>query len=445
MKFFSKLSVKSFSIMILSIIVLASAIGVYLFYNNPKIKFILLANNEYKSFVSVLNKVANNELETISKDNTLSLSGDVSFNLSLNYDMFGNTYNSIVDIINKLNINYEYASDKDGVNTYLKLDSNIDNKHFIDVEEYQMSDKRYTYYNDIFDKYIESNSIEYINKNSNQVEDLEYLINKLKSSFFASIKLTDFKIENKKITVNNESINTNKITFTLNDKRMKEVIKAVLIDIRDDKKCMSILKELNGEENIDELINDSINSIDKDTLLAKDLAIDMYVKDNAVKELDVFNGDIKTIQYLSYNNIGLTKQLTMIDDVGNTYDFKFEQKSPNDISCTVSLGDGTVVIGSDIVNSTNSSIENKTWNNDLKIVSDLSVSNIKMGNLTININTTANVGGVVKTINPNNVIKESDLTEEDRNTISNKLVEKIIDALPTDLIGSMSTNPSEVY
>jgi hypothetical protein len=431
MKFFSKLSVKSFSIILVSFIAVATLIGVYLFYNNPKIKFIRLIDNEYESFVSVVNKAANSELATMSEDNNLSLTGNVTFDFSLNKDVFGDTASALEQIVNSLNVNYEYASDKDGVNTYLKLDSNLSNRDLIDIEEYQMGEKRYTYYNDIFDKYIENDSVSYINKNSSQTKDLEYLTNKIKSSFFSQVESSDFKTTNEKITINKETFDANKITFTLTEERVKEIYKAVLTDIRDDKECIRILTELNSGEDVKSSINELINSVDEDVSLEDNLIIDMYTKDDVIREVDMFRGNVKFLQYLSYGNNGAAKQLTFIDETGN-FDIKLEQISANDTSCTITVGED-VVFGANIANITNSSVENKTWSNTLTIASILAIADTKMGSITITISTSATVGGEVKTINPNNVDKESDLTTEERDLIASKMLEKVSSALPDSL------------
>jgi hypothetical protein len=444
MKFFSKLSVKSFSIILVSFIAVATLIGVYLFYNNPKIKFMRLIEHEYKSFVTTVNKAANSELVTMSEGNNLSLTGNVTFNFSLSEDIFGDSASALEEIVNGLNVNYEYASDKDGVNTYLKLDSNLSNKDLIGIEEYQMGDKRYTYYNDIFDKYIENDSISYINKNSNQTKDLEYLTNKIKSSFFSKIESSDFKTSNEKITINKESIDASKITFTLTEERFKEIYKAVLTDIRDDKECIEILTELNSGEDVKSSINELIDSVDKDVSLDDNLVIDMYTKDNVIREVDMFRGNVKFLQYLNYGNNGSARQLTFIDETGN-FDIKLEQISPNDTSCTITVGED-VIFGANVANITNSSIENKTWSNTLTIASTLAIADTKMGSITITINTTANVGGTVKTINPNNVVKESDLTTGERDLIASKMLEKISSALPDSLKENNTlTDTQQVY
>jgi uncharacterized membrane protein len=171
----------------------------------------------------------------------------------------------------------------------------------------------------------------------------------------------------------------------------------------------------------------------------------MYVKDNVVKEIDVFSGEQKTIQYLSYDSVGATKQIILFSGEQKTLDATFVQKSSNDVSATIALSDSAIVLGTSIVSITNSSKENKTWSNDLTIATSLSAMSSNLGTLSINLKTSASVGGNVKTVNPNNVIKESDLTDEERNNISSKLLDKIVSSLPDDLVGELPSTPEDVY
>jgi hypothetical protein len=148
------LNSKTIGISLVVFVIISIAVGIFLYMTDPKIKFMKLINNEYKSFVSIVDKVSGSELANLSKDNTLTAEGNISFNLMLDESMFGDSFNSLIDIINDFKINYQYGSDPINNKVYLNLDTNIGTNDLINLELYQTGDKKYIYLDDIYDKYI---------------------------------------------------------------------------------------------------------------------------------------------------------------------------------------------------------------------------------------------------------------------------------------------------
>ena len=430
MKFLSNLSGKKFGLILSSFIILSIIGGVILYMNNPKIKFIHLLNREYKSFVSMLDKVGESDLATLSKNNTLTLDGDISFYLALDSETFGDSMDPLVKIINNLNINFAYGSDPKSGNTYLKLNSDIDYKDFIDMEVYQMGEKKYTYYNGIFDKYIESDGIDYINSDSNQLQDTTYLTDKIKVSLLSSLKTSDFREAPTTIKVNGEDIATSKITLTLNNKRLKEILTVILTDLKDDTKCLDILNELSGEDTTSSIDN-LLNSIKDNTITTKDVVIDIYTKNNVIVQIDIMSGSSKVIKYTSYEAFSPTKKIIVYSGEQVALEATIEQTSINEISYKISLSNGTAIADG----STSKKVNNadKVWNTDLSYVLNLSVSDVNIGSLNISLDTITEIGEEIKMIDITNAVKEEELTDKERDNISSKLTEKIINALPITL------------
>lgn len=437
MKFFVNLGSKKIGIILVSFIVVSVALGIFMYMNNPKIKFMKLINKEYQSFVNIVDRARESELATLSTGSTITSNGSVSFDLSLNNEMFGDSLDNIISIINDLSIDYQYGSDPKNNNTYVKLKTDIANKDFIDMELYQMNDKKYIYLNNIYDKYIESDSTAFIESQNGQVEDTLYLIEKTKTSLFNAIKESDFTMESKTIKINNQDINTNKMTLKLTDKRMKEITKSVLTDIKNDSKCIEILKELSeSDADVKKSIDETIASLDDEKILEQDVLIDMYISNNKITRLDIINGSNKTFEYLNYESFYPITKITFFDKDNVALEATFEQKTVNDVSYKIILGNGDVVASGALSKIANNSIENKTWDLDLSFSLELSYNNMTLGSLKVDTKTITKIGEEIKMIDVTNVIKEEDITEEEQAKINEKLMEKVMEIFPVGFTDS---------
>lgn len=422
---------KNLGIILVVFVVVAFSIGVYLFMNDPKIKFVKLVNKEYKSFTSILDQAKESELAKLSKTDTVTSSGTVNFDFILDNKVFGDTLDPLVSAIDGLSINYQYGSDPQASNTFVKLDSNINSKDFINVDLYQKGDKQYVYLNDIFDKYIESDSTQLINTKSDKTDDTLYLTNKIKTSLYAALKTSDFTTETATIEVNNISIVTNKISLKLTDARMKEISKAVLTDLKNDDKAISIINDLSGNgTDAKKSLERAIASIDDEKALENPLTFDIYVKNDSIARIDVFDGKDKTIEYNSYVDFNPVKEVTVYSANQEFIYAKFEQKSLNDISYEISIGKDVVFANGTIAKAIQENIANKTWNLSTTFNMVLSYENTVLGSIKIDTTSTTKVGEKVTIPSSFDSIKESDLTDKDQEQISNNFIKKFSDLFP---------------
>ena len=275
-----------------------------------------------------------------------------------------------------------------------------------------------------------SESIDFISTQGGQTEDVIYLVDKIKMSFFSSLKTSDFTTEPKTIEINNQSMDTNKITLKLTNERLREIFKIVLTDLKNDTKAIEILNNLNGQEDMKKSLEETIVSLDNEQLLEKDMTINIYIKDDAIVKLDIMDGETKIIEYLSYVAFNPIKEIIIFDKEKVTMSALFETKSPDDISYKVSLSDNQIIANGTITKLVAVSTENKTW--DLSFTLDLALTydNSLLGSLKINTQTTTKVGEEVKMLDITNTIKEEDMTEEENNEISTKIFERISGAIP---------------
>jgi hypothetical protein len=104
------------------------------------------------------------------------------------------------------------------------------------------------YLNDIFDKYLKITDMEYVSMYDNSIEDIKYLITKVKNLFLNEISNSDFARTSAKINYNGRIEEVSKVTLTINDKRYKEIMKGILAGLKNDKKSVDIIANLYGEQ-----------------------------------------------------------------------------------------------------------------------------------------------------------------------------------------------------
>lgn len=443
MKF--KLNSKFFGMMLIGVVVIAVGGIILLYLNDPKVKFVKLINKEYGSFKETIEEVFNSKVNTLSKDSTLSVNNTFDFDLKINETNMGTSFNAIRDVINTLTMNFNYASDNAKGNAIIEFNSKFGANTLFSGSMYKSGDKTYYYLTDIYDKYIESSDVKLNDSSAINADDTLYITNKIESSFVNALKTSDFTSESKTITINNEKVNTNKLTLTLTDARVKEIIKTIFTDIKDDTKCISILSKYTNAD-VKKSIEESIKSIDEETLLIETLKIDMYVKDNSIMQLDIYSGGSKALEYLSYKSsvTNTVKDLTIYYNGSVLAKAYFEKKSVNDIFYELSIQSNVLVATGNVLTSSKEVVKDKEWNLETSFTTSIKASNMEIGSLTINSTTSTKIGEIVKLPDLSNSIKESDITAEEQTTISNKIMDRLTKALPAS-ITDYTANDSTSY
>lgn len=437
----NKLNSKTFKIILISVFVITVGGFLFLYLNDPKIKFINLLNKEYGSFKETINEVFTSKINTLSKDSTLSVNNTLDFDLKINETNMGTSFNSIKDIINTLTINLNYASDNKKGNVAVIFNSKIGTKPLFDGAMYKSGDKSYYYLTDIYDKYIESSNINLTDNSTLSEDDTIYILNKIESSLINSLKSADFKSESKTIIINNEKVNTNKLTLTLTNTRLKEIVKVILTDLKDDTKCLTILSKYTNKD-AKKGLEDSIASLSNETLLKDTVKFDMYVKDNAIVQLDIYSGINKVLQYLNYYEsiANSVKDLTIYYNDAILLKAYFEKKSVSDIYYELSIQSNAVAATGNVFSSSKEVANDKEWTSQATFTTNLKTSGKEIATFTINSSTSTKIGEEVVLPDLSNSIKEADITKEEQTNISNKIMQRLINALPTNIANYNSTS-----
>lgn len=244
--------------------------------------------------------------DTPTKTNKYTINGTVSPKLQIDSNDTLNTGINI-DNFNKTKIDYELKEHDEDLQ--LNYDVKIDNQSVQKVQSIINNGVTYLNIDDGWKK-IASNSIE--------EEDFNYLRKKVSNSIKNNLDKKYISSKKDTIVIDGKTTKVKKVSVTLKDNDIYNIISEVLNDLKNDKKSKNILKNVNI--NIEEIkVNKDdfkeysiIYSVYKKGTYGKYLAYDLSIKnkDNVIK-LSYFAGN-KDIIELSYNenviNITTTKQ-----------------------------------------------------------------------------------------------------------------------------------------
>ncbi len=244
--------------------------------------------------------------DTPTKTNKYTINGTISPKLQIDSNDTLNTGINI-DNFNKTKIDYELKKHYEDLQ--LNYDVKIDNQSVQKVQSIINNGVSYLNIDDGWKK-IASNSIE--------EEDFNYLRKKVSNSIKNNLDKKYLSSKKDTIVIDGKTTKVKKVSVTLKDNDIYNIISEVLNDLKNDKKSKNILKNVNI--NIEEIkVNKDdfkeysiIYSVYKKGTYGKYLAYDLSIKnkDNVIK-LSYFAGN-KDIIELSYNekviNITTTKQ-----------------------------------------------------------------------------------------------------------------------------------------
>ena len=223
-----------------------------------------------------------------------SFSIDGSLKLNIDSELLDE---SILDLINKLDLNYSVIGDNKENNYLFKLDSNYDNSRLFNGKAFIGKENRfYVYLTDIFDKWIKFESIEEdmeietedllenLNLTDKNIEKLidglkENIINSLRNDYFVKEKVDDLT----------------KITFTLNEDNIYDIIDNFIDNCDTDTKFKETIKDTFGVDSdyVFEELKKSFKEVKKEDFKGmEEIKFISYVDKN--KELKKFVIDTKS-------------------------------------------------------------------------------------------------------------------------------------------------------
>ena len=341
--------------------------------------------------------------------------------------MLGNSTDGSDIIINNLNnsvFNYEYRLDTESKNMYLDGSLLFSNAEMLGINFYQAESISYVFLRNIFDKYIvieDNDFFTYLEESEQAVDDINYIYDKIIESLGNNITNDDIKVTN----VDGKK----KISLELDEKRLDEISKNIVEDLKKDDRAKEILGE--GLDNLDTSSDSS--TTDNNSYLYYNIYLE---KDNIVTyEFGV--NDSEGDYSIEFNN---GDEKSFIIKEGNTETLKGIITNNNDTT-TIALSSNNTNLGTVTINENNinlnivldsatntgitANITSNTSNNNITttFAIALSINGSSVDILTATDNKTITDGVAdFSNIDTTNNISVNNLTEADITTIENNLM-----------------------
>ena len=411
------------TIVIIVIIGLLVAGGVLLYQNYSNKHRIITSFEELKAALTETLDITENTNNNSNNSNEQTITGNTTFYIN---PLFGNSEDGSDVVIGNLNnstFNYEYRLDTESKRMYMDGSLLLNATELLGINFYQAEDISYIFLKNIFDKYItvEDNDIfKYLEESEKAADDINYIYSKITTSISDNVNSNDIKVTN----VDGKK----KISLELDGKRLNEISKNIVKDLKKDDKAREILGN-----SLDELDTTTSSSASDNNNY---LNYSIYLEKNNIVTYEFGVNESGTNYSIEFNN-GSEKSFVIKE--GNTETFKAIITNNND-TLTIDLSSNNISLGTITLNKNNinfnmlldeltntaitANITSNTSNNTTTTTFNVSLTanNDSMDVLTITdtkqvLENTADFTDIDTT----NTININDLTEEDITTIQNNL------------------------
>lgn len=228
-------------------------------------------------------KVFSNSISGIfdyARENLKEQSGIVNGSGSINYTLAVNNeeLQPIVDLFNGIGLKYEYSVDNDNNKYTAIIDSSYKNSDLVNVELTGTNERVYFLLKDIFDKYIysdieiESNEIE-ISK-----EDIIQLLNSTEVALIKSIDKNTLSTTSDTLTINGKNVNVVRNTMTITEKDAKALSLNILKELKDDANFISTVEKIANNTGFKEVLEEAIAEVERTELAEGTVTVSIFTK-----------------------------------------------------------------------------------------------------------------------------------------------------------------------
>ena len=408
------------TIVIIVAVGLLLAGGILLYQNYSNKNRIVTSFNDLKTS---LTKTFNLDEKATNTSIKQTVTGSTKININ---PMFGNSSDGTDVIIGNLNnstFNYEYRLDTESKNMYLDGSLLFSNAEMLGINFYQAESISYVFLRNIFDKYIvieDSDIFTYLEESKKATDDINYIYDKIIESLGSNITNDDIKVTN----VDGKK----KISLELNSKRLNEISKNIVNDLKKDDRAKKILGS-----SLDELdtstsssTTDNNNYLYYSIYLEKNdiVTYEFGVKDNNEDYSIEFNDGTEKSFVIKEGNAESLKA-TIEENNGTT---TINLSSNNTNIGTVTISDNNIsfnIIDESSNTSLNANITSATEGNVITTTFNMAISNsgVNIDLLTLTDTKTVTDGiADFSNINTTNNIDINSLTETDITNIQNNLM-----------------------
>lgn len=398
------------------------------YFNSPKKRMVDGIN---KFFNDVTEKLENKKLNSILNNDIVGIEGETTLNLS------GSIVDETLKLFNNTTVKYNYIEDKTAKKASLDFDTTINNEQIIGLYGLIKDSKVYFNIKNLINKYyfFECDFIELLKSSS--IKDAEYIINIFRNTVIENLNDDSFSKSNATIKVDGKDEKVEKITFKFDDKYILDIFVDFMKKVKEDEKALNIILDMSEDIKKDKLIK-SINYLIEDSKEYKatqEFMFNVYVKDYLVSVKYELESNETKVSYYSYRN---NKEFSLLDN-GVEY-VNINIKDNKDINGTIMMipikgtySDNKFDLNINYMNvDCNLSIYNdEEYKTDSVSLNSKIVVNVKDKSneyLKLTIDSKFTISKFDK-INELNIQLSTDInkiTDEDQNTMLNKLSEMTI-------------------
>lgn len=408
------------TIVIIVAVGLLVAGGILLYQNYSNKNRIVTSFNDLKT---ALIETFNLDKKSTNDSVTQTVRGSTKFNINT---MLGNSTDGTDVIIGNLNnstFNYEYRLDTKSKRMYMDGSLLLNTTELLGINFYQAENISYVFLRNIFDKYIvieNSDFFTYLEESKQSVDDINYIYDKIIASLGNSVTNNDIKVTN----IDGKK----KISLELDEKRLNEISKNIVDELKNDSKAKKILGS--SLEKIDTTTSSSIT--DSNSYLYYSI----YLEKNDIITYEFGINDSDNNYSVEFNN---ESKKSFVIKENNTEILKAVIEENKDIT-TINLSSNNTIIGSVTLRDNNISFNITDKTSDVSLTANLT-SNTEGNLITTNFDMIMSVEGTeidvltltdtktvtdgvadFSSINPTNNIDINSLTETDITTIQTNLM-----------------------
>ena len=233
------------SILFLTMLFAISLVGAFYLYNSSPKTVVKKSIDHIISYKNYFNKPF-----TLSEGKEKSLNGNMKFSINENYKKIYSPDESeykFYDKLNKMEIKYDLQKSSEKIQYDFNLSAGADNMNLLLTAN---KNNGYIFLKDVYEKYIEIDGLnEAINAENNlDMEDYDYFYNFCYNSFFKHLNKKDYISEKGTLKIDGSNLNIRKTTIKLSEKDIYEIINVILDDIANDTKANVFVKKITGED-----------------------------------------------------------------------------------------------------------------------------------------------------------------------------------------------------
>lgn len=323
--------------------IMALLIGIlailYFVLNNSKNLFLGAINKEYTELTG--NISVNSPYYESAKKSSMVTTGTANITINdVNESLLGSEAKTLLDELNKLNINYTYGLDYKNKGFSYLMGITYDKKDMLKVNAYGKEKNIYIELKDLFSKYINVpyEELDTIFEDPDaSLDDIKIITKTVKDAFLDALDAKDFKKTKETIKIGNKEEKVKKISYTINKENAPKLITSIVDTLKKDKKFLSTLAKYS--EKTEEEIKKTLEETVKASKSAKweDITFSIYFKGLTNKPVQYELKDVGSDVSAIYQKADKEKKFIIMNHETEVMTLANEEKTSKQSKITITV------------------------------------------------------------------------------------------------------------